>query len=110
MRLAWQMGELDVEAMLDKIDRAKFNRWLVAYYELRLDGSPNAAMIAAAIHNELMPLHIQAGNEDWKYQTPDDHLPPVEFAVKQKQPAEPAEPDWADLAARAWGSKHDGDR
>ena len=103
MRLAWQMGELDVEAMLDKLTREKFNRWLVAYHELRLDGSPNAALVAATIHNELMPVHARAGNENWEPQTSEDYLPPVEFGLKPQPPPDPGEPDWATIAARVWG-------
>ena len=98
------MGELDVEAMLSKLTREQFNRWYVAYHELHLDGSGPAAILAATLHNELGPLHWPL-NQDWKPETPADHLPAVDFSARPADATPPSavEPDWADVAARAWG-------
>ncbi len=107
MRLAWQMGELDVEAMLGRLERHQFDRWFVAYHELRLDGSRPAAQVVAAIHNELMPVHAYLGLHPESVKI-DDCLAPVEFVLRPKpgeQPAELAdEPDLFEQMAAAWST------
>lgn len=103
MRLAWQMREPRVERLLASMTREEFDRWFVAYHELRLDGSRETAAITAAIGNALGPVHAYLGL-DWQPTTIEDQLPKIVFGDEDDPVDRPSdEPDWEALAARAWG-------
>lgn len=82
------MGEPDVKALRRRLGRDELNRWYVAYHELHLGGAHNAAIVAAAVHNELMPLYTYF-DLDWEPKTPEQMLPQVLFG----DAATPATPD-----------------
>lgn len=74
------MGCLDVEAMLARLGREEFQRWLVAYHELHLEGGwQPAAEIAATIHNEVAPLLAAWAGLEFTPHSRDDYLPRVLF-------------------------------
>lgn len=72
------MGRLDVKKMLAELEREEFDKWYVAYHELHLDGAGPAAIVASAVHNELMPLHAYF-DLDWEPTTPEQLLPKTIF-------------------------------
>jgi hypothetical protein len=72
------MGRLDVRKMLAELTPEEFDHWRVAYHELHLDGARPAAIVAAALHNELMPLHAYFDLE-WEPKTAEQMLPSVVF-------------------------------
>jgi hypothetical protein len=114
------MGEPDVELLLARLGRDKFNRWLVAYHELHLDAFwPAAAEICATIHNEVgLAIAAHTGCE-FEIHDREHYLPRMEFGPKDSEAAgaageenQPA-PD-RDAAidamfgniAQAWSRKH----
>lgn len=78
-RLAWQMGELDVDMMLDRLSPDGFDRWWAAYATGQLDdGWQQAAMICAEIRNlpKRFLIHRYGGKLDPKdLAKPRDFLP-----------------------------------
>jgi hypothetical protein len=104
------MGELDVAAMRRRIGRDEFNAWMVAYYELHLDGSMNAARVTSALHNKLGPAvarYLEQDLSEFKFETPEDHVPRIVFGDEPVEP--PQEDDADDLdrqleeAEKRWG-------
>lgn len=110
------MRELDPKAIRRRLSREEFDRWMVAYYELHLDGSGPAALVASAVHNAAAPDWLRLGIE-YETTTAEDYLPPAKvYGHAEESPAtEPAvsEADHAndllEQMARAWGC-NDADR
>lgn len=105
-RLAWQMGELSVEAMLDRLSPEDFNRWQAAYLTGQLDdGWQQAAMICAEIRNlpKRMRLAVWGGTLDPKeLAKPSDFLPTWE---EDKQPVRDTVKEYFDHLAQKFGKK-----
>lgn len=78
-RLAWQMGEVDVDRLLARLSPDDLDRWWAAYATGQLDdGWQLAAMICAEIRNlpKRIRLYMFGGELDPKdLAKPDEFLP-----------------------------------
>jgi len=98
--------------MLDELTPDEFRRWMVAYHELHLDGSMNAARVACAIHNEIGPaVAVYTGNEDFELMTPEDHAPRVVYGEDPEEQSADGPADdwdetdhWIEALSQRWGN------
>jgi hypothetical protein len=105
-RLAWQMRELNVDAMLDRLSPEDLDRWQAAYYTGQLDDAwQQAAMICAELRNLPKRIWVQRfGGEI----NPKDLTKPREFLPQFEEPKESGQDSVAAYQrhlARKYGKK-----
>ena len=78
-RLAWKLGRIDVDEMLNEISPSQFAEWIAAHnLGLNEESWLQAGTIAATIHNEIQSaLHSYAGKQmpEKSIQSPADYNP-----------------------------------